>query len=441
MTEQTAFVDSFSARSSPAHFPSPPPHIFLLPANADLALPNRSASSPAHGRLSLARKIRTRRLRSTGNSGENGDGEQSRDIRHVHELLHRPNASTNRVAFAPEARRQNIFFLPTHPSACTHTATSDPSPPSRIRAKRRRATVQAAATRRRATRGRHTHTAICPPPPQTHTPSSTRTMAFACLIHRSFLRPLTRRATLHATCSTRAAASALSAADPEQARLMSERVILVNRHDTPIGSSSKADAHLVSNNLPLHRAFSLFLFDASGRMLLQKRAGTKVTFARHWTNAVCSHPLDVPSETGADDGGDAVKGAARAAVRKLSHELGVPAGAVKADELKFLTRLHYRAESGCGVWGEHEMDYVFFAQKEVETAIVPNEVEEIRYVDRGELRELYEKAADGEVEITPWFRYIVDGFGWRWWDVLMEEGVAGLEGCVERERIHRVGGV
>lgn len=265
-------------------------------------------------------------------------------------------------------------------------------------------------------------------------------MAFSCLIHRCALRPL-RRLPRPATCRTSATASALSGADPEQARLMRERVILVDRHDAITGSLSKGDAHLVANRLPLHRAFSLFLFDAGGRMLLQRRAATKLTFPRHWTNAVCSHPLHTPRETGAADGGDAAAGAARAAVRKMAHELGVEEGAVAPGELKFLTRVHYRAESAGGVWGEHEMDYVFFAQREVRTAVVENEVEEIRYVDRGELRELYEAADGGEVEITPWFRHIVDNFGWRWWDVLMEEGFAGLDKHVDRDTIHRMGGV
>lgn len=265
-------------------------------------------------------------------------------------------------------------------------------------------------------------------------------MAFSFLIHRSALRPL-RRLPRPATCRMSATASALSGADPEQARLMSERVILVDRLDAITGSASKGDAHLVANGLPLHRAFSLFLFDASGRMLLQKRAATKLTFPSHWTNAVCSHPLHTPAETGAADGGDARAGAARAAVRKMGHELGVAEGDVAPDELKFLTRVHYRAESAGGVWGEHEMDYVFFAQRDVRTAIVENEVEEIRYVDRGELKELYEAAAGGEVEITPWFRHIVDGFGWRWWDVLMEEGFAALDQHVDRDRIHRMSGV
>ncbi len=235
-----------------------------------------------------------------------------------------------------------------------------------------------------------------------------------------------------------AAEAALADADPEQARLMSEQVILVNKDDVVTGAMSKVDSHLVANDLPLHRAFSLFLFDTQGRMLLQKRAATKVTFPSHWTNAVCSHPLSFPAELGDLDGDDASKGAARAAVRKISHELGAREGDLVPDDLLYLTRIHYRAESAGGIWGEHEMDYVFFAQKDIPLIPQPNEVEEIQYVDQKQLKALYDSAEKGEVLITPWFRHIVDNFGWKWWDVLLGKGMKELEQHVDATTIHRM---
>lgn len=102
----------------------------------------------------------------------------------------------------------------------------------------------------------------------------------------------------------------------------------------------------------LHRAFSVFLFDSKGRLLLQQRAPEKITFPGMWTNTCCSHPLATPSETG--DGLDAaVAGVRRAAQRKLDHELGIKAEQTPLEKFDFLTRIHYKAPSD-GKWGEHE---------------------------------------------------------------------------------------
>ena len=46
-----------------------------------------------------------------------------------------------------------------------------------------------------------------------------------------------------------------------------------------------------------HRAFSVFLFDSTGRLLLQRRSGDKITFPMYWANTCCSHPLNVDGET------------------------------------------------------------------------------------------------------------------------------------------------
>lgn len=231
----------------------------------------------------------------------------------------------------------------------------------------------------------------------------------------------------------------LSGSDPLQIRLMSEQLILVDPTDHVKGSMSKKDAHLISNNLPLHRAFSVFLFDSQARMLLQQRAPTKITFPSYWTNTVCSHPLHTPSELGLHDH-DQIIGVKRAALRKLSHELGVPEGAVQLHDLHYLTRIHYRAECDDGVWGEHEIDYVFFAQKDVDLTPQPNEVAAVRYVTESELKSLLKQAdTSPDLQLTPWFRYIVDGFAWKWWRVLREKGIQGLGECKDAVNIHRVG--
>ena len=69
-------------------------------------------------------------------------------------------------------------------------------------------------------------------------------------------------------------------------------VILVNENDEPIGTMEKMEAH--QKGL-LHRAFSIFIFNSKGELLLQQRASEKYHNGGLWTNTCCSHPL--PGET------------------------------------------------------------------------------------------------------------------------------------------------
>ena len=222
--------------------------------------------------------------------------------------------------------------------------------------------------------------------------------------------------------------------DEEQKRLMAEEVILLDREDKVIGSASKKDSHMVSKGLMLHRAFSVFLFNSEGKLLLQQRADEKITFPGFWTNTCCSHPLHREAEL--EDDGNAI-GVKRAAVRKLFHELGIPEGDVPEDSLHWLTRLHYKAESECGMWGEHEIDYIFITQIDLPTlAPVANEIKDTMYVSKDELVAMLDAAdSEGTYKITPWFRLIVDNFLIPvWWDAL-----ADLSSVEDRDTIHRLG--
>jgi len=90
-----------------------------------------------------------------------------------------------------------------------------------------------------------------------------------------------------------------------------EQVVLVDDNNTPIGTMPKDKVH--SFTTPLHRGFSLFLFNRNGDLLVTRRAATKKTFPDVWTNTVCGHPA--PNE-------DAVA----AARRRLKDELGIESG-------------------------------------------------------------------------------------------------------------------
>ena len=88
-----------------------------------------------------------------------------------------------------------------------------------------------------------------------------------------------------------------------------ERVILVDESDTPLGTMEKMEAH---EKGVLHRAFSVFIFNSNGEMLLQQRALSKYHSGGLWSNTCCSHPRE----------GEAT---IEAAHRRLQEEMGFTA--------------------------------------------------------------------------------------------------------------------
>lgn len=175
-----------------------------------------------------------------------------------------------------------------------------------------------------------------------HTALASRRLGF---LLRATTRP-SRRGVGSAAAGAGAAMSSStstssSTVDPLQARYMEEEMVVgVSFDDKPQQPLSKKAAHLVGRpgGPILHRAFSVFLFDEDGKMLLQQRAASKITFPLFWTNACCSHPLWTPMELGGDvekKDRAAVVGCKRAAIRKLEHELGIPASALTPEELTY----------------------------------------------------------------------------------------------------------
>eukprot|EP00128_Syssomonas_multiformis_P005536 Colp12_sorted_trinity150504_noHs@21558 len=203
--------------------------------------------------------------------------------------------------------------------------------------------------------------------------------------------------------------------DAEQVRLMEEMCIVTDDNDNAIGADTKKNCHLMSNidKGLLHRAFSVFLFNTKGELLLQQRADEKITFPSCFTNTCCSHPLHFAAELETKN----QLGVKRAAQRKLFQELGIPPEQVPLEDFKFLTRIHYKAGSD-SLWGEHEIDYILFIQKDVTVNPNPNEVKSVRYVTADQLKEFLETAEEKKVPITPWFALIVKKFLYKWWNNL-----------------------
>ena len=116
-----------------------------------------------------------------------------------------------------------------------------------------------------------------------------------------------------------------------------ELLILVDGDDRQIGFLAKADAHLGRGTL--HRAFSLFVFNPAGELLVQQRAEGKRLWPGYWSNTCCSHPRHR----------EAMDSAVR---RRLKEELGLNA------DLEFLFKFQYRAQYDAQ-GAEHELCWVY----------------------------------------------------------------------------------
>lgn len=216
---------------------------------------------------------------------------------------------------------------------------------------------------------------------------------------------------------------------------MEEECILVNDDDINIGAASKKVCHRWDNIQKgmLHRAFSVFLFNTKGELLIQQRALSKITYPGHWTNTCCSHPLNFETELDEKDAG----GVLRAAQRKLKHELGIEPHEVPLASMRYLTRIHYKSQNVPfdGVWGEHEIDYIIFVQRDVTLQLNSNEVKDVRYVNRNALLSFVDESKKGTVLITPWFQLIFVHFLTTWWNSLED-----LRPCQDHGMIHRMTG-
>lgn len=141
-----------------------------------------------------------------------------------------------------------------------------------------------------------------------------------------------------------------------------QQVILVNEQDEAIGIMEKMEAH---EKALLHRAFSVFLFNKDGLMLLQQRALSKYHSPGLWTNACCSHPN--PNEEVKD-----------AALRRLQEELGFTTAIEKAFHFT------YKAAFDNGLT-EHEFDHVFVGRYEGTMNLNEEEVSAITYKSMDEI--------------------------------------------------------
>ncbi|MES2430028.1 MAG: isopentenyl-diphosphate Delta-isomerase [Bacteroidota bacterium] len=155
-------------------------------------------------------------------------------------------------------------------------------------------------------------------------------------------------------------------------------VILVDENDVQVGTMEKIEAH---EKALLHRAFSVFIFNNEGKMLLHKRAQNKYHSGGLWTNACCSHPK--PDEK-----------LLEVAQKRLFEEMGFTTVLAKAFD--FI----YQSQVGNGLT-EHEFDHVFIGKYDGNISPDQSEVSEYRYSSLSDIENSIEIFPE---QYTAWFK-------------------------------------
>jgi isopentenyl-diphosphate delta-isomerase len=158
-----------------------------------------------------------------------------------------------------------------------------------------------------------------------------------------------------------------------------DSLILVNEHDQEIGFKDKSSCHQGQGTL--HRAFSVFIFNDQGELLLQRRSEQKRLWPLYWSNSCCSHPRQ----------GEQIE---QAAFRRIVEELGIEC------PLHYLYKFQYQAqfdETGA----EHELCSVFIGSSNHPISVNLNEIAEWRYIS---LTQLNHELISQPQEFTPWFK-------------------------------------
>jgi isopentenyl-diphosphate delta-isomerase len=171
----------------------------------------------------------------------------------------------------------------------------------------------------------------------------------------------------------------VSAAVQHDADAPPEQVVLLDEAGRAVGVADKRTVHHADT--PLHLAFSCYVFDGRGSVLLTRRATSKPTWPGVWTNSFCGHPAP----------GEAVADAVR---RRAPQELGISVQHVRL----LLPAFRYRAVMPDGVV-ENEMCPVYVATTDDEVVADPDEVDSVEWVDWAAFRSA---VLAGERPVSPW---------------------------------------
>jgi len=161
-----------------------------------------------------------------------------------------------------------------------------------------------------------------------------------------------------------------------------EKVVLVDKNDVLTGTLEKMEAHQKG---VLHRAFSIFIFNDKGELMLQQRALSKYHSPGLWTNTCCSHPREKEKTIDASH-------------RRLIEEMGFDC------EIKEVFSFTYKADVGQGLT-EHEFDHVFIGKFENDPVINPDEVNDWKFIPMKDIKKNMQQSPE---QYTVWFRIVFD---------------------------------
>lgn len=164
--------------------------------------------------------------------------------------------------------------------------------------------------------------------------------------------------------------------------MQEDQVILVDEKDTPIGTMGKLEVH--QKGL-LHRAFSVFIFNDNGQLLLQKRAAHKYHSAGLWTNTCCSHPA--PGEE-----------TLTAANRRLKEEMGLDTLLIHK------TTFIYKTGFDNGLT-EHEFDHVYIGNYNENPVLNEDEADDYKWMSIDEIKDDIKKKPK---DFTSWFKIAIE---------------------------------
>lgn len=200
-----------------------------------------------------------------------------------------------------------------------------------------------------------------------------------------------------------------STLDPlQESDMKTQKLVLVNEDDEFIGTASKEVCHRLKNGkLPLHRAFSVYMFNSNKEFLLHQRAASKITYPNLITGSCCSHPLyDISQDSSEDQ--------KLAAQRRLGIEFGLNQTEASKQNLEFITKMLY-FDKGDGIWGEYELASIFVMFRDVTIEPNPQEVKKVWWVPRNEFEDFVK---DQKYPLTPWFKFIKEHWLYKIWDNL-----------------------
>ena len=156
-------------------------------------------------------------------------------------------------------------------------------------------------------------------------------------------------------------------------------LILVDESDKALGFKSKSECH--EGNGTLHRAFSVFIFNPLGQLLIQKRSSNKALWDLHWSNSCCSHPKKNEQME-------------LAVKRRLKEELGIEC------PVHYLYKFTYHAKYK-NLGSEHELCHVYVGLFDGEIKANPEEIDDWKFIKPDDLQE---RIRNSKKDYTPWMK-------------------------------------